>query len=961
MSEIAAPLILTIVYLTLLGLSSRLPERSERIARIGRSPLVFALALGVYATSWTFYGSVGFVADNGYLFLAFHLGVVLACIAMPIIWRPLADLVRRHRLASTADLFAFRFQSQRIGALVTIFMLAGLLPYLALQMQAIGDAAAHLAADDPPEWLSLVYALVLSIFAVVVGARYAEPWTGRTGLLITLALESVVKVVALFIVAGLALFEVFDGPAGFADYLDRTPEALDHLFAPLRSGGWSALLLVAFAAAFLLPRQFHIAFVERPGPGSLRRAMWLLPLLLLLLNLPVPLLYAAGLVAAPAGTAPDMFVLAAAQSPTAQLAAFLGGVSASSAMILVTTIALSGMVVHHLILPLRGTRRLALPRLLALRRLVIAAIVFAGFAFYAAAPRTDTLIELGIVSFIAVLQLLPGVLATVYWPRATRRGVVSGLIGGIAVWLAFAALPLLSADAPTAVLDALGIEDAMGFSIWLSISVNAGLVVLGSLSSQPRPAERAAALACAGGPTSSPPTPSSADDLRGRLAARIGTADASDAVERALGELSLAEDEHRPLELRRLALRVQRNLSEEVGPLAARLVVGAPRPSDAREEAAALAAELRFIHDRALGTSDGAARSIDVVRRFYSGVLERLPVGLCTLDDSGEVLLWNAELARTSGVPESVAVGDRVEHLPAPWCTLLAADGAEDGGEDGERHATVAGKPAVFWVGRSILPASAGVEGGTVVVVEDLTEAHTLREQAAHQDRLASIGRLAAGVAHEILNPLTGIMMIAADLEDDPDATDTPNRLALITQEGQRIKTIVRALLGYSRSGNQTTEHAKLTRQPLRPVVEEALSLVRLDRRAKKLRWRVDVPADLTALIDRQRLGQVLINLLSNARDASPDHGEVAVVGRATDDEIQLDVLDQGAGIPAELHARIFEPFFTTKPSGEGTGLGLSLVHRMVTDHGGRVSYHRAPDGPTCLRVSLPRNLGRRS
>ena len=955
MAELLGPLLLTASYLLLLAFIAVATERSPRLARIGRHPVAFALALGVYATSWTFYGAVGYAGREGYGFLAINLGVALACLAIPILWSPLAALVRRHRLASTADLFAFRFQSQRVGAAVTTFMVLGLLPYLALQLRAIGDAAAHLAAETPPPWLGTLYALLLSVFAVVVGARYADPWARRPGLLTTLALESLVKLVALFVVTVFAVAETFGGWSGFVAYADRTPQALAHLFAPVREGPWAAMLVLAFAGAFLLPRQFHIAFVEHPSPHALRRAMWVFPLFLLLLNLPVPLLHLVSHAHA-AGDAPsDLFVLSASSSPVARLAAFIGGVSAASAMLLVSSIALSGMVVHHVIIPLGRAHVLPDARVRLLRRVVIAALILSALAFHLLIPRTGLLVDLGLVSFAAVAQLLPGTLATLFWPRATRRGVALGLLGGITVWAVFLALPLIApGHAPERFLVDLGVGgDPRGVTVFLSLGVNVFLFVAGSLSAPPRPAERAAARACTGSdPAAVSPVPASIAELEDRLAAGLGPDDARALVDRALADLELTRGEKRPLELRDLAARVRRSLTERVGPLAARLLVGAPSPEDAREEAATLAAELRPRDGRdALAPSprDDAGPTLALVRRFLSRVVDDLPVALCAASASGEVLLWNRRLAELTGLHSPATIGTRLEQLPDPWSAVLA-----DPPADAEQTIDVGGRHLVLKVSRSTLAAAGAGAGAQVVLVEDLTAQHLWHAQAAHQDRLASIGRLAAGVAHEVLNPLTGILMVTASLQEEPDATDVPDRLGLIVHEAHRIEAIVRSLLQYSRSGVLGSEPVARLRQPIRPLAEEAVRLVRLGRRARQLSWRVDVPSPLVAAVDGARLVQVLVNLLSNARDASPDGGLVTVTGEAlAPATLVLEVHDQGPGIPEPLHARIFEPFFTTNAPGEGTGLGLSLAHRIVHAHGGEIAYLRPPAVPTTFRVTL--------
>ena len=480
---VALPLVLTLAYLGLLSLFPGWVERRPRWAAAARSPIVLGLALGVYATSWTFYGSVGFADRYGFAFFAVCLGPTLACLAIPTLWQPLADLVRRLRFGSLADVLAHRFQSRAAGPVITLFMLAGLLPYLSLQLRAIADAASFLAGPDAPAGLGLVYAAILALFAAAVGVRYAEGHQDRSGLLAALALETTVKIVATLVV-GVGALSAF-GVDRLHERLDTNPEILARLWGGLEDGPWVALVAVAAVASFLLPRQFHVAFVERPEGTSLASTMWVFPAALLLLNLPLPLFYVIGDAVAPQ-VPPDRWVLAATELPALRLLAFLGGVSASSAMVLVSTLALSGMVATHLILPLRGTRDLTREGSLRIRRGVVGGLVLAGFAFHSALPRRGTLVDLGLVSFVAVLQLLPGVLATLFWPRATARGLLWGLGGGVLSWAHITALPFLGTEASTLpALVGLGATDPRAATVWISLTVNGILFVAGSLTRAP--------------------------------------------------------------------------------------------------------------------------------------------------------------------------------------------------------------------------------------------------------------------------------------------------------------------------------------------------------------------------------------------------------------------------------------------------------------------------------------------
>jgi signal transduction histidine kinase len=247
--------------------------------------------------------------------------------------------------------------------------------------------------------------------------------------------------------------------------------------------------------------------------------------------------------------------------------------------------------------------------------------------------------------------------------------------------------------------------------------------------------------------------------------------------------------------------------------------------------------------------------------------------------------------------------------------------------------------------------------GGLVLLVEDRTEQHALQARLTHQDRLASIGRLAAGVAHEIGNPLTGIASVAQNLQHDVADGDAVQRLELIVEQTRRIDRIVRTLVGFAHAGGAGgTEGLLVPRVPVRmaEVVQEAFTLTRLGRGARDVELVADVAEEVHALGDRQRLSQVLVNLCTNACDASPNDARVEVRARHEDGQVVIDVIDYGSGMSAVVRARAMEPFFTTKMAGEGTGLGLSLVYSILTDLGGSLDLHSEIGIGTTVTVRLP-------
>jgi len=964
-------------YLLILFLLAYAADRGKLPRPISHHPLTHALSLGVYASSWSFYGSVGFAEHHGYLFLTIYLGVTIAFLLAPLLLAPLLRLIREQQLSSLADLFAFRYQSQLAGVLVTLFMLAGTLPYIALQIRAVTASLQVLTGESTPALLALGFCATMVVFAVLFGARHLSPREKHTGLVVAIAFESLVKLLALLLVGGFALFGVFDGPFGLERWLDHHPEALAALYQPLREGPWNTLLLLAFAAAFLLPRQFHMTFTEQHSDATFKTASWALPLFLLLLNLSIPpILWASQALALT--TAPDYHVLGLAlQSGSALLpiVTFLGGLSAASAMMIVTTLALASMCMNHLLLPLSFPTRLPTDQniyrwLLWGRRLLIAVIIAAGYGFYLLLQRNQELAQLGLIAFVAVAQFLPGVVGLLYWRRATRAGFISGLLAGAALWALLLLLPLLqrSGVLPSdlmALLPPPPADEPWSRATTISLSLNALLFVAVSLRWPQDEEERAAAAACCR--ESLQPLPgvliaSSLAQMTQQLALVLGPTMATQELDRARHDLGITATCDDPTLLRRLRERIERNLSGLFGPLLARMIVNERLQMDPRARTA-LSASMRHVEQRLAQSHtllQGLAAELDQLRRYHQQVLQDLPLGVCSVGPDEEVVSWNGALANLTGISAAEAIGAPLTALPAPWSGLLGGFLRSGDGHLRKVRVRSTPHPRMFSLHKAAIDsaAAAGGEGlallgGSVILVEDLTDLSLLEGELAHSERLASIGRLAAGVAHEIGNPVTAIASLGQNLlveQDDPAFVE--QSLQEIVRQTRRISTIVRSLVSFSHSGG--VEVWQPQRMPLCPCIDEARRLLQLSHAGRSITFIVVCDAALQVDGDPQQLVQVFLNLLSNACDASQPGDQIEVVASSGGGYVTIDIIDQGEGIPEALQEQVFEPFFTTKQPGEGTGLGLPLVYNIMTEHAGTVTLSSTPGGGTRIRLRLP-------
>ncbi|MET0109612.1 MAG: ATP-binding protein [Candidatus Thiodiazotropha sp.] len=950
------------------GDSGRIPER------LIRHPLTYVLSLGVYATTWTFYGSVGFAKTQGYLFLTIYLGVTLAFALTPILFQPLLRLTREYQLTSLADLFAFRYRSQLAGILVTLFMLVGTLPYIALQIRAVTDSLQMISHTVAPRILALIFCSTLVVFAILFGARHSTSREKHRGLVLAIAFESIVKLVALLVIGLVTLFGVFDGFSGLDKWLAAHPEMLDRLYQPVREGPWSTLLLLAFAAAFLLPRQFHMLFAENLEPKALKTATWGFPLFLLLINLPIPLILWGG-EALGLTMPPDYFALGITldQGPSwLPFLAFIGGISSASAMMIITTLALSSMTLNHILLPTNfPDPQVNLYRWLLLgRRLLIALIIMAGYGFYVLLEKHQGLVQLGLISFVAVAQFLPGIIGLLYWRRATRLGFILGLLAGIGVWTGTLLIPLLESsglvrtefDIP-ALLATSGM-DKWEFATFWTLTANTLLFILGSLLSKQSLGEREAAQACCSEslvPLGGMVNAVSTAQFTKQLSQMLGSEAAQREVEQALRDLSLPVNETRPAQLRRLRERIERNLSGLLGPQLAHMIINRRLQLDIHTQSA-LADSMRFIEDQLEHSRTrlrGLSADLDNLRRYHRQVLLDLPLGVCTIDRLRTVTIWNLAMEVMTGVPARDAIGVSIHRLPPPWGHLLTGFASASDEHIHHLEVTHQGKSRWFNLHKAAIPAPLPVDHpveeartSQVMLMEDLTDLETLEAELAHSERLASIGRLAAGVAHEIGNPVTGIASLAQNLRHEDDPELVRESIEEIINQTQRITTIVKTLMNFSRSGGIGGDICVFS---IREVADEAMRLVKLTRHGRQIHCENRCPPDLTITADRQGISQILVNILTNACDASPPDSRVELSADEIDDLVRIQVQDQGEGIEEQDLGYIFEPFFTTKAPGDGTGLGLAIAYKIVSDHKGAISIDSEKDRGTRVIIDLPK------
>ena len=946
-------------YFGLLFLVAWLSDSAILPRRFTDSPLLHTLALGVLVSAWGFYGVVDLFNQYGYGALAYYMGAGGLFLFAPQILMPLLRLTRAYQLNSLADLLVFRYRSPFVGVLATGCLLLCALPLLALQIQAVADTALIVSyRPEPPlatrqnmfalhDRLAWLFCVATILFACLFGAKRER----HRGLIMVLVLESLIKWVALLAVGYFALRYVFGGFAGLEQWLSLHPEQLQTLYHPTENTSSNMLVTLFFATAIVLPHLFHVGLAENTRLQTLRSASWGVPLYLLCLSLPVlPILWA-GFELGTAVT-PEYFVLgvplAAGNTGLAALV-YIAGLSAAVGTTVVMALALSTMCLNYWLLPLRYVLggMVDLYSLIArLRRVLIALIIIGGYLFYRALAIGQTLTDLAILSLVGSLQFLPGAFAVLYSQRANRQGLIAGLGVGMGLWVGSMLLPMLFGwrllALPFDIVLRLGVENWSQLAA-LSFGLNIVLFVGVSRITRQSEDERRVAEQCA---TENGTRPlrlaldvDSVQAMEERLAAALGSDIAALEVKRALTDLDQVADDARPYALRRLRDRLEANLSGLMGAAVAHALMDRALPYHAASNAP-LREDLHLIESRINQYRHhltGLASELDRLRRHYRQTLESLPMAVCSMGQDGEIVLWNRSMAELTGIAVEAAQGSTVGNLPAPWGALLRGFSEDEAVTAHKQTLQLAGRTRWLGLHKAQLGAGESEQGDAeqIIMIDDLTETQQLEQELLHSERLASIGRLAAGVAHEIGNPVTGIACLAQDLDYESEQPVVKETAAKILGQTNRISRIVQSLMHFAHAGHADSDEQGAV--DLFECVEEAMHLLSLQKDRPRVYYNNLLSPDTLIKGNEQTLVQLFINLLSNAGDASPPDSPIDISAERHQKEWIVRVRDYGHGIDAAYISRIFEPFFTTKPAGQGTGLGLSLVYSIVEDHGGRI------------------------
>src|SRR5262245_54589812 len=1008
-------------YIGLLFVIASYGDRTRRFGREGRwRHLIYPLSLAIYCTSWTFFGSVGLASRTGYDFLPIYVGPILMIgLCWPLIMR-IVRLAQSQNITSIADFIAARYgKAQAVAATVALIAIVGAVPYIALQLKAVSSSLSTILVHIQPESgatqpvladISLFVAVAMAAFAVLFGTRHIDATEHQDGLMLAIATESIVKLVAFLAVGVFVTFWMFDGPAALFARALKEPATAAVLTGEPAVGTLMASTLLAFIAIVLLPRQFHVTVVENNSEREVKRAAWMFPLYLVLINLFVIPIALAGLLTFDHNRVDsDMFVLALpvpAGSHLFTIAAFVGGLSAATAMVIVETVALAIMVSNDIVMPFMLKQRFISGRysvgwlLLAVRRVAIFAILFLAYASYRLAGDAE-LAAIGLLAFAPIAQPAPASFGGLIWRRANARGAIAGMTVGILVWAYTLLLPSF-ADANivgTAILDqgpwgiawlrpaalmGLDLPRLVHGVVW-SLSLNVLVYVALSFTRAPESIERVQAdLFVPSG--LAPITPSF------RLwRSSVTIEELTTTVARYLGEERTRTSFDSYASTRGMALDPKGESDFQLLRYAEHLLASAIGTASSRLVLSLLLRKRTVSTKEALKLLDDANAAIQYNREILQTALDHVRQGIAVFNKELQLICWNRQFGEMLELPpQFTRIGTPLDEILRYSATRGThdTDAADALVRDRIARYVSVGEPFLErFVDRDLVMevrANHMPDGGIVTTFTDITPSVKAAEELERaneslerrvQERTEELTRLntelgrakgeaeeanisktrfLAAASHDILQPLNAARLYVTSLVERQRSGNDAQLVTNIDASLDAVEEIFGALLDISRldTGAMKPELVGFRiDELLRQLEVEFTPLAQEKGLALKF-----VPCSLAVQSDRRLLRRLLQNLVSNAIKYTPK-GRVLVGCRPHDGRLRIDVYDTGLGIPASKKRAIFQEFYRLDQGAKaarGLELGLSIVERIARVLDYRITVSSAVGRGSQFSVEVP-------
>ena len=921
--------------------------RGDNLSRKRVKPYRYALAQGVHCTSWAFFGTVTQSAIYGWSFAPTYIGAILVFLVFHRVQLRLLSYCKQQNITSIADLVGSHFgRSSMLSGFIAITALVAVVPYISLQLRAVTASVTTLTgvATGANTFfdLALLVTLAMVSFAFLFGTRRLSLAEQHNGLMDVVAFESIVKLVAFMIVGAFACWSLFDGMVDLVEQSIAAPSVKTILEG--RPDGIYIFIVHACLGAlsmFCLPRQFHVSYIECNHPDELKVARWAFPLYLFAINFFILPIALAGLVLAPEYAHTDMFMLALpiiAERPDISIVAFIGGLSASTSMVLIALLALSIMMSNDVVIPSwlhlfkHPSRRLSPRLVLNIRRATIIVVMLLAYGYYQLTLESLPLVNSGLIALALLAQLAPGILATVLWPRASGLGVSAGILVGWLVWVWQLLMPALNTQQPmldTELADGVVLSLTLNFSVFWFFSILRPQI-----------------------PNITAPTVKDSIESSSLTWARLYTVLSTfytDAqlriIQRRLNIDLFSQDNHAivPTDV---MVRVERELSAVIGTSASRLLL------ESVSEQHVLSV------DRMVDWAAEASKLYRFNRELLQASVENIPQGISVIDQKLRLVAWNQRYADIFDYPTGMLeTGIPVEKLLRfnAQRGMLSSQETDIEKEIQKRLGYLRSGSAYSYQrqqGERIIELHGNPMpgGGFVTTYSDITEKVAAQNQLRQineelEQRVAdrteqlliakqaeehahrSKSRFFAAVSHDLMQPFNAASLFTDMLVAKSSASQRPiaDHLKQSLEQAEELLTMLLDMTkldsGHLKPEYQTFELSSV----LNPLVER----YRFMAQDKQLAFHF-ITSRVRVRSDRRLLTRVFQNLLSNALRYTQT-GRITVGCKRAGSQVTVWVFDTGPGIPEHKQREIFQEFHQlhSESDNPGLGLGLSIVERI--------------------------------
>ena len=964
----------------------------KRLRDNQQHPILYSLGLGVHCTSWAFFGTTSQAAQYGWAVIPTYLGIMLTmAFAFPVVLH-ISRLCQQHNISSLADLISLKYQhSHLIAALITLLCFFGVVPYIALQLDAITKSI-NLLTDDAhtsTPWLSIYVAILLALFAIIFGTRTLNLTDKHPGLLLTIAFESVIKLVALCAVGVYVCFYLFDGVLDLVSNAALNASAREVIYADSAPLVYVSHVVLGVCSMFVLPRQFHMNFVEQNGEGELRTARWLFPLYLFGMTLFIIPIALAGKMLLPVDTSSDAYVLALplyAENIALSSFAFIGGLSATTSMVIVATLALGIMISNNVVTPLWLKARLKTSpnrsmqpnKILSIRRITVVVVLSIALWYHLNISQAAPLVKSGVIAIALLAQCMPSLMFGLYWPKSNKAAAIYALLVGFTCWAAFLLYPSLLSSyyfnpAPT--------DQALGLGFAFSLLANCLTFVTVALITSRRGTKPNNTL-----PTDhdTPHLPVKVRDLIALTERVLESATHSQLVKQLSVDVNRAASSGYASQA--LIDRVNKLLAAQVGAPSARILLGA------------IADTGNNSFPELVDWVEEASQSFQFNHEVLQSSVQNIEQGISVLDEKLQLLAWNDRYTELFAYPKGfLKAGMPITEILSynakrglfssfniesePFTIQTEINKRVNFMLDGSRHKFIRKQTngKVIELNGAPLPG-----GGYVTTYSDITEYIAIQrqlenskleleervamrtaelEEAKRQAVLAneSKTKFLAAAGHDLMQPFNAAALFASMLSKKTQGGELADLSKGVVNSLDSAQSILTMLLDMTKldAGVLKVQQSVFPLNEILSSLAQEFSII-AEQKGIKLSY---LPSSLFVYSDKNLLRRVVQNLLSNAvRYTSTGKIVLGVRRGACSNEniekskkIRILVCDTGNGIAADEQQNIFGEFhqLDNPNSSEGIGLGLTIVERICRLLGHRISLESTLGRGSCFSIHL--------